>query len=162
MPAPLSTRNQLPQRTTSIEVLKRLCCERKYGRSLPLPWLESKAFSRLRAHLFMFFQSRRSRIYATHARVIGHPVDCQHVGCRPGVDRVRVGVPAQIIETCNHGVLESLVHHIFPPKIPHSVLHPLKIGDRDPTGVRQDVRNYEDAFLIENFVGGGVTVSYFE
>src|SRR6185295_13818515 len=32
----------------------------KYGRSLPLPWPESKAFSRLRAHLFMFFPLRSS------------------------------------------------------------------------------------------------------
>ena len=44
---------------------------------------EIKTFSLLRLKLLMFFPSR---VEASHACVVSHPVDCQHVGCRPGID----------------------------------------------------------------------------
>ena len=56
---------------------------RKYGRSLPLPFLEIKTFSRLSGNFNMFFQSR---VDAAHPRVVRHPVDGQHVGRGPGIN----------------------------------------------------------------------------
>jgi hypothetical protein len=44
---------------------------------------EIKTFSLLRRKLLMFFPSR---VEAPHACVVGHPVDCQHVGGGPGID----------------------------------------------------------------------------
>src|SRR5580765_2027674 len=108
----------------------------KYGRSLPLPLPESKAFSRLRAHLFMFF---RLRIYATHTRVVSDAVDCQHVGRSSRVDRMRIGITAQIIKARLHCVPESFVHNVFAPKISHSILDPFKIRDSHASGVGQDI-----------------------
>ena len=99
----------------------------------------------------MFF---RSRIDASHARVIGHSVYRQHVRRGPRIDGVRVGITTQIVEARDHLVLQSLVDHILPPEIAHAVLDPLKIRDRHPAGVRQNVRNDENSLLVQDLVRG--------
>lgn len=63
---------------------------------------EIKPFSLLSALVFMFF---RSRIDAPHARIVGHPVYRQHVCCGPRIDRMSIGVTAQIVEAGDHLVL---------------------------------------------------------
>src|ERR1044071_3673201 len=85
---------------------------------------EIKPFSLLSGFLNMFF---RSRIDASHARVIGHTVYRQHVRRGPRIDLVSLGITTQIVEARDHLVLESFVDHILPPEIPHSVLDPLEI-----------------------------------
>ena len=72
----------------------------------------------------MFF---RSRVDASHARVIGHTVYRQHVRRGPGIDVVRIGITTQIVEAGDHLVLESFVDDILWPEIPHAVLYPLEI-----------------------------------
>ena len=71
--------------------------------------------------------SFRSRVDASHARIVGHSVYSQHVCRRPRVNRVQVGITAEIIEAGYHRVLESLVDNVLAPEVSHSVLHPFKI-----------------------------------
>ena len=97
----------------------------------------------------MFFPSR---IEAPHARIVGYPIYGQHVGRGPGIYRVGIGVPAQIIETGNHRVLKPLVYHVFAPEIAHPVLNPLKIGNGHPSRIRQNIRDNEDSFVMKNLV----------
>ena len=99
----------------------------------------------------MFF---RSRIYTAHPCVISHSVDREHVRRSAGVDGMCVGVSTQIIKAGDHRVLKSFVHYVLTPKISHAILHPFKVGNRDAAGVRQDIRNYENPFLVKNFIGG--------
>ena len=41
------------------------------------------------------------------------------------------------------------------PVEPLVVLHPLEVGDDDPTRVREDIRNHEYIPVAENIVNGG-------
>ena len=97
----------------------------------------------------MFF---RSRVDATHARIIGHTVYRQHVCCGPCVHGVSVCITTQIVETRDHFVLQSLVNYVLSPEVAHTVLNPLKIRNRHTAGVGQNVGNYKDALLMEDFV----------
>src|ERR1043166_120854 len=113
---------------------------------------EIKPFSLLSALVFMFF---RSRIDASHGCVIGHAVYRSHVRRGPGIDRVLVGISAQIIEARDHLVFESFVHYILRPEIPHAVLHPLEVRHRHATCVRQNIGHNEDAFFVKYFIRAG-------
>ena len=53
--------------------------------------LEIKTFSRLRGKTYVFFPSC---INAAHPRIIRHAVNRQHVSRRPGINRMRIRVPA--------------------------------------------------------------------
>lgn len=83
---------------------KMLSLVRVLNHARPYSTLERKSspFHDLAPLLFMFF---RSRIDATHTRIIGHSVYGQHVGRGPGVHRMSVCVTTQIIETGHHFVL---------------------------------------------------------
>src|ERR1044071_6100752 len=63
---------------------------------------EIKPFSRLSGAEIMFF---RSRVDASHARVIGHTVYRQHVRRGPGIDVVCIGETTQIVEARDHLLL---------------------------------------------------------
>jgi hypothetical protein len=67
--------------------------------TIPYQLREIKTFSRLNPYFFMSFPSR---IYASHACVVGHSIYREHVGRRPGVYRMRIRVPADVIEACHH------------------------------------------------------------
>src|SRR5215510_4041887 len=86
--------------------------------------MEIKPFSLFSGILIMFF---RSRVDASHARVIGHTVYRQHVRRGPRIDLVSFGITTQIVEARDHLVLQSFVDDILPPEIPHPVLDPLEI-----------------------------------
>src|SRR6185503_8868756 len=86
--------------------------------------MEIKPFSLFSGFLIMFF---RSRVDASHTRVIGHTAYRQHVPRGPRVDVVRIGITTQIVEAGDHLVLQSFVDHILSPEIPHTVLDPLEI-----------------------------------
>src|SRR3954467_6068027 len=70
---------------------------------------EIKTFSQLSGKTSMFFPSR---INAAHASIVGHAVNRQHVSSRSGVNRMGIGVPAKVIKTGNHRVVQPLVDHI--------------------------------------------------
>src|SRR5687767_14883287 len=99
----------------------------------------------------MFF---RSRIDASHLRIIGHTVYREHVSGGPCVGGMSVGITTQVVETCDHLVLQSLVHNILSPEITHAVLDPLKIRNRYPAGVGQNVWNNEDSLIVKDLVSG--------
>src|SRR5438128_2715398 len=122
----------------------------KYGRSLPLPLLEIKTFSRLKGDFNMFFQSR---VNSTHPGVICNAVDGQHVSRRAGINRVRVGIAAKVVEAGHHRILKPFVHNVFAPEVAHAILDPFEIRDRYAAGVREDIRDYKDSLLIKDFVG---------
>ena len=63
---------------------------------------EIKPFSQLSGILIMFF---RSRVDASHARIIGHTVYRQHVRRGPRIDPVSLGITTQIVEARDHLVL---------------------------------------------------------
>src|SRR5678816_662480 len=111
--------------------------------------MEIKPFSLFSGFSNMFF---RSRVDASHTRVIGHAVYRQHVRRGPCIDVVSIGKTTQIVEAGDHLVLQSFVDHILPPEIPHSVLDPLKIRDRNAARVGQNVRYYEDSLLVKYLV----------
>ena len=111
--------------------------------------MEIKPFSLFSGFLIMFF---RSRVDASHARVIGHTVYRQHVRRGPRIDRVCVGITTQIIEARDHLVLESFVHYILRPEVPHAVLNPLEVRHGHTTRVGEDVWDHEDAFLVKYFI----------
>ena len=100
----------------------------------------------------MFFPSR---IDPTHAGVISDSVYRQHVSRRAGVDRVGIGITTEIVETGDHRILKPLVDYVLPPEITHPVLHPFEIRDGYPSGVSQNVWDYEDALTMKYFIGGG-------
>src|SRR5262249_49628742 len=89
---------------------------------------EIKTFSRLSAVVFMFF---RSRIDASHARIIGHAVYRQHVRCGACIDRMCIRITAKIVEAGYHLVLESFIDYVLAPEIAHAVLNPLKVRHRN-------------------------------
>src|SRR5438270_13468082 len=74
---------------------------------------KSRLFHNLAEKTSMFFSSR---INAAHSRVIGHAVNRQHVSSRSSVNRMGICVPAKVIETCDHRVVQPLVYHIFAPE----------------------------------------------
>src|SRR5215213_1171382 len=111
--------------------------------------LEIKPFSLLSTLLFMFF---RSRIDASHTGVIGHTVYRQHVRRGPGINRMGVGITAQIVEAGDHLVLESFVHHILGPEVSHAVLDPLKVRHGHAAGIRQNIGNHKHALLMKYLV----------
>src|SRR5678815_2566013 len=121
---------------------------------------KSRPFLDLSPVLFMFF---RSRIDASHLRIIGHAVYREHVRRGPCIGRMSVRITAQIVKTGDHFVLQTLVHNILAPEITHAVLDPFKIRDCDATGIRQNVRNHENSFAVEDLIGGcrGRTISPF-
>src|SRR6185436_11615935 len=100
----------------------------------------------------MSFPSRISRIYPSHARVVGHPVYSQHVGRGASVNRMRIGITAKIIKAGNHCFLKSLIDYVFPPKVSHPVLNPFKVRDSDASGVRENVRDHEDPLLMQYLI----------
>ena len=63
-----------------------------------------------------------------------------------------VGIATEIVKTCDHFVLQSLINDVLPPEVAHPILNPLKIRDRHPASVRQDVGNYKNALLVENLI----------
>src|SRR5688572_23788672 len=93
-----------------------------------------------------------SRVDAPHAGVVGHAIDGQHVGCGPSIDLVLVSITTQIIETCDHCVLQPLVDDVLAPEVAHPVLNPLKIRDCNAAGVGQDVWDNENTILMQYFV----------
>jgi hypothetical protein len=99
----------------------------------------------------MFFPSR---INPAHPGIVGDAVDSQHVGCRPGVHGMRVGITAEVVKAGYHRILESFVDDGFSPKITHSILHPFEVRNCHAAGIRQNVGDYEDTFLVQNLVGG--------
>ena len=99
----------------------------------------------------MFF---RSRVDASHLRVIGHAVYREHVCRGPSIGRMSVCITAQIVEAGDHLVLQTFVHDVLAPEVSHAVLDPLKIGDSHPARIRQNVRDHENSLLVEDFVGG--------
>src|SRR5437016_14189264 len=124
--------------------------QRNTGRSLPFPKLEIKTFSRLKASFYLFFPSR---VNPSHPRIVSNAVDCQHVGRRSRIDGMRVSIATEVIKAGHHRVLQSLIDDVFPPEITHTVLHPLEVRYGDASRIRENIRNYEYAFFIENLIG---------
>src|SRR5438105_14639333 len=94
--------------------------QRNTGRSLPFPKLEIKTFSRLKASFYLFFPSR---VYPSHPRIVSHSVDCQHVGRRPGIDGMSVGIATEVVAACHNRVLQSLIEKVFKTEITHTIIH---------------------------------------
>src|ERR1700685_1656413 len=82
----------------------------------------------------------------------GHPVNRDNISRDAVVHPMRFGVPYHLFEALVHNILQSFVHFAFPPEAPLPVLYPLKLTDRHPPGVPQDVRNDENAFILDDFV----------
>lgn len=68
---------------------------RKLSQTILYLNMKINPFSLLWRLLYMFF---RSRVDASHARVIGHAVYRQHVGRGPCINVVRIGITTQIVE----------------------------------------------------------------
>ena len=128
---------------------------------------EIKTFSLVSGNFFYVFSVTcrhvSSRVDAPHAGVIRHSIDGQHVGRGPRVDVVCSRITTQIIETCDHSILQPLVDDIFAPEVAHPVLNPFKIRNCDTTGVRQDVGYNENTILMQHFIcsGGGWPIGPF-
>src|SRR5207244_11494117 len=88
--------------------------QRNTGRSLPFPKLEIKTFSRLKASFYLFFPSR---VNPSHPRIVGNAVDCQHVGGRPRIDGMSIGIATEVIEACHQHVMRLFIQHVVPPEI---------------------------------------------
>src|SRR5947209_16462362 len=88
---------------------------------------EIKTFSQLSGKTSMFFSSR---VNAAHASIVSHAVNRQHVSSRSSVNRMGICVPAKVIETCDHCVVQPLVYDIFAPEIAQPVLQPVKVRHR--------------------------------
>ena len=124
--------------------------------TIPYQLMEIKTFSRLNPYFFMSFPSRiPSCIYASHSRVIGHSVYRQHVSCGPCVNRMGVGISAEVIEAGNHRILKPLVYYVLSPEISHPVLDPLKVRNRDASGVCENVRYHKDSLFMQYLIRGG-------
>ena len=66
-----------------------------FRQTIPYIAAEIKTFSQLSGKTSMFFPSRfRLCIDAAHLRIIGHTVNCQHVGGGSGVNRMVIRIPA--------------------------------------------------------------------
>ncbi len=66
-----------------------------------LPW-KSRLFHDLASKVNMFFPSR---VYASHACVVCHAVNREHVSSRSGVYGMRVGVAAEVVKAGDHLLL---------------------------------------------------------
>ena len=84
--------------------LKMLSLVRVLNHARPYSTLKRKSspFHDLAPILFMFF---RSRIDTAHPRIIGHTVYREHVCRGPCIDRMSIGITAQIVEAGDHLVL---------------------------------------------------------
>ena len=66
-----------------------------------------------------------------------------------------VSIGSHGIEAVDHDFLETLVYRSYVPKVAHSVLDPFEIGNGDPSGIRQNIRDNEYFFVEENVIGLG-------
>src|SRR5260370_29350171 len=112
---------------------------------------KSRPFHNLRGYCCMFFPLR---IDAAHPSIVCDPVNSQHVGRRPSVHRMRVGITAEIVKAGYHRILEPFIHDVLAPKITHSILHPFEVRNLHAAGIGHDVSNYEDALLVQNLIAG--------
>ena len=86
--------------------------------------------------------------YATHGQEVG---GLAHVDVPLLVDGVHA------LERLDHDLLEAVVDLVLGPEQAVQALDPLEVGHRDATGVGQDVRDEQDAVLVEDPVRlGGV------
>ena len=63
-----------------------------------------------------------------------------------------LGQVPHAVEGVAHLVLETAANVVAAPEQPAEVLHPLEVRDRDPAGIREDVREYRDPALGEDRV----------
>src|SRR5208337_1606713 len=107
--------------------------------------------------------SSPSRINSAQFEAEGDAVDGHHVSGDAVVDVVLFSVIHHIVECGNHDGFQALIHHGFLPKVSLPVLHPLEIGHRHATGIRQNIGDDEDAAVKQNIIrrGSSRTVSAF-
>ena len=99
---------------------------------------------------------RALRVQAAHRGGVGDALDGQQVGGGAHVDRLPCAASSSVSsEGLDHDLLELLVDLASLQKSRLQVLDPLEVADRDAAGVAQDVRDQEDAALVEDLVGLG-------
>ena len=83
----------------------------------------------------------------------GNPLDGQHIGSDAWPDLVPFRMSHDVIEAAAHEMVHALSHLRQGPEIALAVLHPLKVGNRHPAGVRQNIGDYKDPLLLQYLVG---------
>src|SRR5690606_16397833 len=85
----------------------------------------------------------------------GHPLDRDDVGRDAERHAVLLARVVDLVEGLVHHPVEAAVDAVEAPEVAVAVLDPLEVGDRHAAGVGEDVRDDDDAVLLEDGVGGG-------
>jgi hypothetical protein len=92
---------------------------------------------------------------ATHRHRIDHALDPNHIRRIPHIDIFFFGHLKHILESSRDLCIQSLHYLPFCPVKIHIILNALKIGGGHTTCVTKEIRNDEDIFLLEVFIGFG-------
>src|SRR3989449_7970565 len=82
-----------------------------------------------------------------------HPIDRDDVRGDAGVHLVLLRGGRDFVERTHHDALEAPVDGVLAPEVTAAVLYPLEVAHGPAAGVRENVRNDENALLLENLVG---------
>ena len=77
-----------------------------------------------------------------------NPVDCDHIGCIAHADFLFNGHVQDTLKRLGHVRIQFLQDFFFSPVEVHIILDTLKVGNRNATGVAQEIRDYENIALL--------------
>src|SRR4029453_10654945 len=94
------------------------------------------------------------RIDAAGDRGLRDALDGQPVRREAHRDVLRLVERPGLVERARRDVVQLRVHLVPLPEVLLEALHPLEVGDEEPAGVAEDVREDEHALLLEDLVRG--------
>src|SRR5919109_4030267 len=92
------------------------------------------------------------RIEAAGHRGLGDPLDGKAVRRHPHRRRPALVRRPRLVEGARGDVVQPLVDLVLLPEVLLETLHPLEVGDDHPAGVGEDVRQHDDAAVVEDLV----------
>src|SRR6185436_2591101 len=93
------------------------------------------------------------RIDATSHRGFCNPLNREPVEAEAHRHALRLVNRPRLVERTRDDVVELCVHLVLFPEVLLEALHPLEVRDDDTTRVGEDVREDQDAVLLEDLVG---------
>src|SRR5690606_14826533 len=92
----------------------------------------------------------RSGIHAAKPLHRCHPAYREHVRGSAKIHCMPLRQLFHLGEPLRHALAQAIVHHVFRPEVTAAVLHPLEVRNGYSARICEDVRDNENALVVEN------------